>query len=58
MDDVLCCIQTKHSRKLLYDGLTVTAAKQIGVNIAAMIDYAHGDITKSQVNRIVKEVGV
>lgn len=57
MDEVISIIQTRQSRKLLYDGLTLAEAKQIGVNINALFEYAFGDITKAQLNKVVKHVG-
>ena len=57
MNEVISIVQTRHSRKLLYDGLTLADAKQIGVNINALFDYAAGDITRAQLNKVVKHVG-
>ena len=58
LDEVFTSIQTRQSRKLLYDKLTLADAKQIGVNINALFDYASGDITKAQLNKTLKHVGV
>lgn len=57
MDEAITAIQTRHSRKLLYDWLTLSDAKQIGVNIETIIAYTCGDITKTEMTKTIKHVG-
>jgi hypothetical protein len=54
LDSTLIAIQTRHSRLLLYDNLTLPKARQIGENIGALVEYAFGDITGAQLKKKVK----
>ena len=58
LGDALTSIQTTQSRKLLYDGLTLDKAKQIGINIEATISYAFGDMTLAELKKTFKTVPV
>lgn len=58
LDEVFTSIQTRQSRKLLYDKLTLADAKQIGVNIEALIAYACGDVSKAELKKTLKHVAV